>query len=316
MLKLRAAVAGAYFPVPIDSIFSRMHANGSSSNHSHPAVSQDQGRLVFARMNRYIGRLSKNLTPENVHLFRTNSRRVEALIEALAPETKNKKKALKLLAKLRKRAGKVRDIDVQIGLLKNLKVPDRQNHRTQLLELLDDEHDRHTRKLSKAADASTLRELRKRLHREQDAIKFDGIDPLQLAVNALPSVGLSSLTEKTLHDFRIGAKHARYLAELAGENPAATAFVDELKRAQNAAGEWHDALKLKNRAEKRFGSAPESALVSVLQNISRARFRRASQALTSAVANLSKPGQLAKPPAQFQHKAGFSEKTEQRSAVA
>jgi CHAD domain-containing protein len=293
-----------------------MLANRSSSNHSHLSVPQNQGRLVFARMNRYIGRLSKDLTPENVHHFRTNSRRVESLIDTLAPETRNKKKALKLLSKLRKRAGKVRDTDVQIALLKGLKVPDRQNHRARLLELLDEEHNRHTRKLSKVGDHSTLRELRKRLRREQDAIQFNGIDPLQLAVNALPRVDQSSLTEKNLHDFRLGAKHARYLAELAREDPAARAFVDELKRAQTAAGEWHDALKLKERAQKHFGSASESALVSVLQNISRARFRSASQALLSVVAKLSKPEQLAKPPAQFQHKAAASEKVEQRSAVA
>lgn len=294
-----------------------MHADGSSSNHSHLSVLQDQSRLVFDRMNRSIGRLSKNLTPESVHHFRTNSRRVEAVIDALAPESRNKKKTLKLAGKLRKRAGKVRDIDVQIALLKELKMPDRQNHRLQLLELLDEEHARRTKKLRKAADSSTLQELRKRLRREQESIKLDGVDPLRLAVSALPRVGQSPLTEKTLHVFRIGAKNARYLAELAGGNPVAKAFVDELKRAQDAAGEWHDALKLNERAEKRFGSASESALVSVLQNISRARFRSASQTLTSAVATLSRPEQqLTKPPAQFQHKAPASDTTRQRSAVA
>ena len=293
-----------------------MIANGPSSNHSHLSVPQNQGRLVFARMNRYITRLSKNLTPGNVHHFRTNSRRVEAVIETLAPDSRNKNKALKLLAKLRKRAGKVRDIDVQIVLLKNLKVPDRQSHRARLLELLDEEHDRLTRKLTKAADASTLRELKKRLRREQDAIQFDGVDPLRLAMNALPKIGQASLTEKNLHDFRLGAKHARYLAELAGEDPAASTFVDELKRAQRAAGDWHDALKLKERAEKHFGSASESALVSVLQNISRARFRSASNALISAVATLSKSEQLAMPPGQVQPKAASSEKLEQRRSAA
>ena len=182
--------------------------------------------------------------------------------------------------------------------------------------MLDEQHDRQTRKLSKAADAPALRELRKRLRREQQAIKLDGIDPLRLAVGALPRVGQSPLTEKTLHTFRIGAKHARYLAELAGENPAAKDFVDELKRAKDAAREGHDALKLKERAEKRFGGASESALVSVLQNISRARFRSASQALMSAVATLSQPEQLAKPPAQFGPKAAPSDRVTQRSAVA
>lgn len=242
-------------------------------------------------MNRTIGRLSKKLTPESVHHFRTNSRRVEAVIGSLAPESRNKKKTLKLLGKLRKRAGKVRDIDVQIGLLKDLKVPDRQSHRAQLLELLDEAHARQSKKLSKATDSAALRELRKRLRREQDAIDLAGVDPLRLAISVLPRISESPLTEKTLHSFRIGAKHARYLAELAGDNPAAKTFVDELKRAQDAAGEWHDALKLKDRAEKRFGSVSESALVSVLQNISRARFRSASQTLTAAVAALSQPAQ-------------------------
>ncbi len=293
-----------------------MHANGSSSNHSHLSVSENQSRLVFDRMNRSIGQLSKNLTPEHVHHFRTNSRRAEAVIETLAPESRNKKKVLKLVGKLRKRAGKVRDIDVQIALLKDLRVPDRQNHRAQLLELLDEAHARQTKKLSKAADSSALRELRKRLRREREAMMLDGVDPLRLAVSVLPRVGQSPLTEKTLHGFRVGVKHARYLAELAGDSPAAKTFVDELKRAQDAAGEWHDALKLKERAEKRFGSASESALVSVLQNISRARFRSASQTLTSAVATLSKPEQLAKSPAQFQHKAAASDTTRQHSAVA
>lgn len=267
-------------------------------------------------MNRYIGRISKKLTPENVHHFRTNSRRVEAIISVLSPESRNKKKTLKLVAKLRKRAGKVRDLDVQIGLLNGLKVPDRQNHRAQLLELLEEEHARSTKKLSKAADPATLRELRKRLRRERNEIQFDGIDPLRLAVSALPRVEQSPLTEKTLHAFRIGAKQARYLAELGGDSPAAKTFVEELKRAQDAAGEWHDALKLKERAEKRFGSAPESALVSVLQNISRARFRSASQALTRAVTTLTQPEKLATAAVQFQHKAAASESAIQRSAVA
>ena len=106
------------------------------------------------------------------------------------------------------------------------------------------------------------------------------------------------------------------MAELAGDDPAANAFVDELKRAQNATGEWHDALKLKERAEKQFGSASESALVSVLQNISRARFRSASLALMSAVANVSKPAQVAKAAAKFQPTAAVYEKMAQRSAVA
>src|ERR1700737_3668662 len=217
-----------------------MQSNGSINNHLHQSALQNQSRLVFERMNRSIGRLSKSITPESVHRFRTNGRRVEALIEQLSPDTRNKKKVLKLVAKLRKKAGKLRDIDVQIAFLNNLKVPDRRNHRAQLLELLAEEHARRARKLAKSANSAVLQELRKRLRREQAEIKLDGINPLRLALSSLPKPSQGPLTEKTLHSFRIGLKHARYLAELAGEAPSAKIFVDELKRAQDAAGEWHD----------------------------------------------------------------------------
>jgi CHAD domain-containing protein len=238
-------------------------------------------------MSRYAGRLSKNLEPDNVHRFRTNSRRVEAVIGELAPETRNKKKLLKLVSKLRKRAGKLRDLDVQVAFLKNLRMPDRQNHRAQLLETLTQEHARRTRKLTRALSPDTVRELRKRLRREQEEIKLDGVDPLRLAVRVLPKPDQVQMTEKNLHACRIATKRARYVAELAVETPEATLFVQELMGAQDAIGEWHDILKLKEKAEKRFGSASDSALVSMLQNVSRARFRAAGNALAAALASLS-----------------------------
>jgi CHAD domain-containing protein len=270
-----------------------MQPNGSS-NGIQLSSQQNQSRLVFNRVDRYIGRLSKTLAAESVHRFRTNSRRVEAVLAQLAPETRNKKKLLKSLAKLRKKAGKLRDVDVQIAFLKELKVPDRQNHRAQLLETLEEERLRRSRKLAKAFDVETVRELRKRLRRARAEASLDGVDPLRCAFACLPRPGTAPLGEKALHACRIAAKQARYLAELAADSDAKT-FVAELKRAQDAIGEWHDILKLKERAEQRFGSAHDSALVSVLQNISRARFRRATNALLSALGALSELQRGAEP---------------------
>jgi len=263
-----------------------MQPNGSS-NGIQLSSEQNQSRLVFNRVDRYIGRLAKTLAAENVHRFRTNSRRVEAVLAQLAPETRNKKKLLKSLAKLRKKAGKLRDVDVQIAFLRELKVPDRQNHRAQLLERLTEERMRRSRKLARAFDAETVGELRKRLRRARAEAPLDGVDPLRSAFACLPKPGAAPLSEKTLHACRIAAKQSRYLAELATNSADAKAFVAELKRAQDAVGEWHDVLKLRERAEQLFGSAHDSALVSVLQNISRARFRRAANALLGALGALS-----------------------------
>jgi CHAD domain-containing protein len=242
---------------------------------------------VFLRMSRQIGRLAKATTTDNVHKFRTNSRRVEALVSELAPENGNQKKLLKLLSKLRKKAGRVRDLDVQIAFLKELRAADRQNHRAQLLEWLGDEQSRRSKKLAKSFDTETVQELRKRLRRVQAEMKLDGIDPLKLAQKRLPDPGTTPLSEKMLHACRIEAKRARYLAELASDSPDGRYFVEELKPAQDAIGEWHDIMKLKEQAEHLFGGVHDSPLVAVLQNISRAKFRRATGALLTAVSTLS-----------------------------
>lgn len=243
---------------------------------------------MFQRMDRQIGKLIKSASINNVHKFRTHSRRIEALVSELAPENGNQKKLLKLLSKLRNKAGKVRDLDVQIAFLKELKVPDRQNQRAQLLEWLDSEQTRRKKKLEKAFDSDVAEELRKRLRRVQSEMKLDAVDPLALAHKRLPNPGTTPLSEKMLHTCRIEAKKARYLAELTPESAESKHFIDELKKAQDAIGEWHDIMKLKERAEQLFGGVSDSALVSVLQNISRAKFRRATSALVTAINEISK----------------------------
>jgi CHAD domain-containing protein len=274
-----------------------MRPNGSTKSALTVSPEQKQARLVFARMSRYIGRVAHGAKSDDVYRFRTNSRRIEALVAELVPETGNKKKLLKLLSKLRKRAGRVRDLDVQLIFLKNLRVPDRQNHRAQLLELLAEEHGRRSKKLAKSFDPETVRELRKRLRRAKSEIKLTGVDPLKLALSRLPKPGPSPMTEKMLHACRIAAKHARYLAELASESAKAKTFVEELKHAQDEVGEWHDVLKLQQRAAELFGTVNDSALVAALQNIGRARFRRAVNAMTTSIAAVSAAQPAAASPA-------------------
>jgi CHAD domain-containing protein len=126
-------------------------------------------------------------------------------------------------------------------------------------------------------------------------MSLNGIDPLKVAFNLLPKPGNQPLTEKNLHACRISAKHARYLAELDAESPIAKQFIEELKKAQDEIGHWHDVLKLTERAEKLFGGVRQSSLVSALQNIGRARFRRATSALQTALRSVSELEQRYRP---------------------
>ena len=271
---------------PQDPSLPQVMCPQESGNNGLPNY-QRHARLVFDRIRRHMRELGKEPKSSEVHRFRTNSRRVEALLKEFASDSGNTRKLLKALSKLRKKAGKLRDLDVQIEFLQNLKIPDRQNHRSQLLEILNSERSKHSRKLPKRFDADTLSKLRKRLGRASSAIELNGVDPFRRAIERVPELAARDLNERTLHGFRIAAKGARYVAELV-DSPEANSFIAELKKAQDAIGEWHDVLKLKEQAEKLFGRVHDSPLVAALNNISRARFRRASNAALEAVANVAK----------------------------
>jgi len=254
-------------------------------------VDQERRRLPFLKLNRQLTKLATKPAPENVHKFRTYSRRVEALLDELVRErSRNDKKLLKLLGRLRKKAGRVRDLDVQITSLRNLKIPQDPGRKSQLTRTLAEERARREKKLGKTFDGETVRELGRRLKRAASDLEVpDGTEPLTLAMRQLTQVGRdhAPLTEKILHQYRIAGKRARYLAELAGKDPEAERLVEQLKRMQDVIGDWHDWLKLTEKAEEFFGEVHDSALLAALRNVTRAKFRQAADALTETRAALS-----------------------------
>jgi len=101
------------------------------------AITLERSRLVFEKVERNLLKLASELKPESVHGFRTSARRLQTLLEELKSERNgNEKKLLKLLSRIRKRAGKVRDLDVQVSTLRSLKIPQEPRRKTQLLQNL------------------------------------------------------------------------------------------------------------------------------------------------------------------------------------
>ena len=100
-------------------------------------------------------------------------------------------------------------------------------------------------------------------------------------------VDQGAVTEETLHRFRIAGKRARYIAELAGKDAEATRLIALLNHMQDVIGDWHDWAQLADKAEKLFGGVQDSALVSALRNITRAKFRQAVNTLTETRAALA-----------------------------
>jgi len=249
-----------------------------------------RSRLAFQKLGRELTKLTKEPAPASVHKFRTNSRRVEALLSEVAPElNRNDKKLLKLLSRLRKKAGRVRDLDVEIASLRSLKVPEGNGHKTQFVEELAQERAKREQKLAKAFDPQTAAELRKRLKRAAHEIDIPrNTEPLTLTLSKLAKLGRDHvpLTEKTLHQYRIIGKRARYIAELADHDAEAKRIVDQLKHMQDVIGDWHDWLKLTQRAEALFGGVRDSALVAMLRNVTQAKFRQSVDAVAETRAAL------------------------------
>jgi hypothetical protein len=73
---------------------------------------------------------------------------------------------------------------------------------------------------------------------------------------------------------------------LADDDPEAKRVVDQLKHMQDVIGDWHDWLKLTQKAEKLFGGVRESALVAMLRNVTQAKFRQSVGAVAETRASL------------------------------
>jgi CHAD domain-containing protein len=251
-----------------------------------------RSRLAFQRLGRALTKLTKEPVPESVHKFRTNSRRVEAVLSEVAPElNRNNKKLLQLLSRLRKKAGRVRDLDVEITALRGLKIPEGNGHKSQFVNALVQERSKREQKLAKAFDRQTAAKLRKRLKRAAGEIEIPkNAEPLTLTLSKLAKLGRDHLplTEKTLHRYRIIGKRARYIAELADHDSEAKRIVDQLKHMQDVIGDWHDWLKLTQRAEALFGGVRDSALVAMLRNVTQAKFRQSVDAVAETRAALFK----------------------------
>ena len=257
-------------------------------------VDQSLGQVTFEKLSRQLAKVAKKPTPKSIHKFRTTGRRVEALLgELVLHPSGNSKKLLKLLAHLRKKAGRVRDLDVQIGLLRGLKLPEAARQKSQLLHTLSEERLQKEKKVGTAFDKATVRELRKRLKRATREIQISEGEPLGQAQRLLAKLARDPgpLTEKLLHQYRIMGKRVRYLAELDGDQSEAARMVEQLKHMQDVIGDWHDWLKLSQRAENLFGAAQGSPLVAALRNVTQAKFRQAADALkeTRAESPTKKP---------------------------
>jgi CHAD domain-containing protein len=280
------------------------------------SVSSKRSRAVFQKLERDLATLASKPRAESVHRFRTGTRRLQILLGELSPKLdRSDKKLLKLLGRIRKRAGKVRDLDVQSAALRSLKVPREPRRKSQLVNELIELRGEQEKKLRKTFDKPTVREIGKRLKRAAKHFNPQATgDPLAVGRAMLEKLHRTGtpLTETVLHQYRILSKRARYAAEFANPSREAEQFIAETKRIQDALGDWHDWLTLTQTAGDHLGELRESSLAAELHNVTGAKFRHAVALLSHLRAKLlAKPEQPAAPA-----RAQASAKVDSREAAS
>jgi len=251
------------------------------------SMAKDPIRSVFQKLERDLVKVCSKQNAESVHRFRSAARRLQTALEELLPaQGRHYKKLLKALSRIRKRAGKVRDLDVQLAALRSLKIPQEPRRKSQLMNALIELRVEHEKKLRKTLNREAVRELRKRLKRAaKDAKGAEVGDALAVAEKMLSHApqpdARGTQTEELLHHYRIIGKRARYVAEMAPPSTEATELITQLKRMQDTAGDWHDWFTLTRTAAKRLGDVHESSLVAALHNVTGAKFRSAVTVLSA-----------------------------------
>jgi CHAD domain-containing protein len=250
------------------------------------SISSERRASLFRKTERDLLKLSSNQEPEPVHRFRTSVRRLQTLLEEFVPEPARKqKKLLKMLGQIRKCAGKVRDLDVQLAALRSLKIPQEPRRKTRLTHNLIELRAKHEKQLRKLLTKDDIRDIQKRLKRTLKEITGESsTNPLFVGQQMLAQVNrpAGALTQDVLHQYRVAVKRARYAAELAPQSAEATQFIAQMKRLQDAIGDWHDWLTLTLTSEARIGHVHHSSLVAALRNVTAGKFRRAAAALSGS----------------------------------
>jgi len=248
------------------------------------APDSNRTQALFDRLLR-ITRRASGATPEAVHQLRTTIRRIETLVAGTLPAPGRKEeKTLKQFDRLRRRAGKVRDLDAQIQALDSVRLESVTRDRARVMAFLEKARVKREGRLMRAFEREMDRGLEKRAKRTaallQQAARAAGADEQRFLAHALNEFASAvkqhpALNEGNLHAFRMACKRVRYLAEMAGEGPRVATVIEPLKQIQDAIGSWHDWVTLIATAESVLKPTGQVPLLSALRASARSRYLEA-----------------------------------------
>ena len=215
---------------------------------------------LSVRLLALLGKMADKGDEEDVHKLRTTVRRLEVQLGQCPP------KIAKSLKSLRRKAGKVRDVDVHLGLLRSslftgpAAAPNAAAVCDKLRRALESERERHVESLLRVVeDAAPLLEARLPKVVQHAAKPEPGARAAHHFTNAARLKFLQwtrSIPEEgaPLHRLRIDAKKLRYSLEPLSAFAESAEVAEHLKQVQDAIGTWHDWATLLELAGRELGS--------------------------------------------------------------
>jgi CHAD domain-containing protein len=234
---------------------------------------------LYRRLIRTASKQSPDIAPKQVHLLRTTSRRLQM---ALAANAEGGDKLHRQLRKIRRQAGRVRDLDVQLAALRTIDLPSAAAEQKKVKRALERMREQRARKLHEfLLDYTPNLRQPERQRPEAEPHRAPEQNPLRAALDSFAAAAAKfrSGADADLHGFRIAVKKARYTAELAQNEPEAANAIADFKAIQNAIGDWHDWSILTETAADVLGNRPHSRLLNVLRRKLQARLTRARRVI-------------------------------------
>jgi CHAD domain-containing protein len=251
--------------------------------------------LDARKIEKTIGKLRKLLkkapklpSPDDVHDLRTRARRIEATFEAAGLASKrNERRLLSRLKQMRKKAGKVRDMDVLTSHVSAGSLNSEDPSVITLVEYLARQRHRRARKLHESIvkHGAEARQRLKRAARRIRQIAAPGGSSDQSkepATNAAAAAlrlsnelaAVPTLRRSNLHPYRMKIKQLRYVLQ-AAENHGNRELLGALGKCKDAIGEWHDWQELVGIATKLFEDDPNCEALRKLREIQQQKYESA-----------------------------------------
>ena len=224
---------------------------------------------------------------EDIHDLRTSTRTLETAFETLGLDQKRSvRRLIQEMNNLRKRAGKVRDMDVLTEDALTVKQDGEQACHVKLVEHLGSKRIKYAKKLRRdiRAESDNLGSDLKRsgarlekLLRKAEKNADSSLGPAAMARVIQLSLELQKptrLTRNNLHPYRLKVKELRNVLQMS-EKPGDPGFLQKLGEVKDAIGEWHDWEELILIATDLLAHGGSCKLLQQFKSTSDSRFEQA-----------------------------------------